>query len=281
MFVQQHAVCHRPRSKMVLPVLPSGDLCHVYSTDTIVAPHTNEAAVFPGKGVLCATFAHNVFEYLKRTTDVPLAFVGQHSPDTLVEQYCDMIQLEIVCRFRSTPDGSYVQRYPGLAHGGLFLSPVEEFFIDTPDQRLGDRLMPFMNPFIGYDPESETGEFHFYRPDEELAKQVPAGTVTPADFGITLAEWRQIAAWSREAAYSFEVALKLANVTLFDVIFRFGRTKAGAIVLVDWIDPDCSRIAFVGLKETADMGKQLFGMGVAQHVILARYQRLAELSESF
>jgi phosphoribosylaminoimidazole-succinocarboxamide synthase len=251
--------------------------CVVVSSDRITAGDGKRSDVIPGKGALSNRVTCNVFRYLNSNWALPVAFREQNGPDSFVASFCEMIPLEVVCRFSVGDASSYRKRNPATPADVRFEKPILEFFVKTSGRKWMGRELPCDDPLLDFLHPQQGQKVPVYLPYEPLAHQKPLFLASGFNLGLEHLEMELIGSTAVDTAYALQYAWSSVGIDLHDFKMEFGRTMDGRLVIADVIDHDSWRISLKG----RDLSKQLYRDRRPLDEVFAAFKLATELSERF
>jgi phosphoribosylaminoimidazole carboxylase/phosphoribosylaminoimidazole-succinocarboxamide synthase len=263
------------KTKTIREIVGSADLVALISKDDITAGDGAKHDVISGKGALATQTTCNVFRLLK-ACGLPVAFEEQDSATSFVGQKCTMLPYEVVTRREA--HGSYLKRHPHLAKGQLFPRLLVEFYLKTKDKNWKGKPLVADDPLMIY--TEGNSQIPLFNPAKPLHGQEPflvlsdAEVFSQKDESKFFPEMQRIA---RQAFLALEKAWQLEGGTLVDLKVEFGLDTKGRLLLADVIDNDSWRV----LENGAYIDKQVYRDGGALDEVVAKYQRVAEITGRF
>lgn len=240
------------------------------SKDDITAGDGKKHDVLPGKGALANRTTSNVFRLLSKC-GLPVAFIRQLTQSSFLAHNCTMYPYEVVVRREA--HGSYLKRRPELSQGHVFPQLLLEFFLKTSGKNWEGTALPVDDPLIHF----EEDEAYLFFPGAQIHGQEPFLTL----FDFPLRDSPELRKRMGELALQtfliLEKAWQLAGGRLVDFKVEFGMTPGGELVLADVIDNDSWRV----VDDGGYMDKQVYRDGGDLNKVMAKYQRVAELTDSF
>ena len=240
------------------------------SKDDITAGDGKKHDVLPGKGALANRTTSNVFRLLSRC-GLPVAFIRQITQSSFLAHNCTMYPYEVVVRREA--HGSYLKRRPELSQGHVFPQLLVEFFLKTSGKNWEGTALPVDDPLIHF----EEDEAYLFLPGAQIHGQEPFLTL----FDFPLRDAPELRKRMGELALQtfliLEKAWQLAGGRLVDFKVEFGMTPGGELVLADVIDNDSWRV----VDDGGYMDKQVYRDDGDLNEVMAKYRRVAELTDSF
>jgi phosphoribosylaminoimidazole carboxylase/phosphoribosylaminoimidazole-succinocarboxamide synthase len=263
------------KTKRIHQLAGSADLVSLVAKDDITAGDGAKHDVIPEKGRLANRTACNVFRLLK-AAGVPVAFEEQDSDTSFIAPGCSMLPYEVVTRREA--HGSYLKRNPHIAKGQLFPQLIVEFYLKTKDKDWKGKPLVADDPLMDYD--ERASQIRLFDPAKPLPAQEPflvlptKEVFSTADEQKFFPEMRRIA---RQVFLVLEKAWQLEGGTLVDLKVEFGLDSKGRLLLADVIDNDSWRV----IENGAYIDKQVYRDGGALDDVVAKYRRVAEITDRF
>lgn len=284
------------KTKVITVAENKGIHCKIKSKNDITAfDDPEKTKQLSGKAEMATNTTCNIFQLLKDSGLVKVAFMQQLSPTEFLAENCQMIPLEVVARRYAV--GSYLQRFPNLKSDGLepyrFHNLKLEFFLKTKDGRLkiGDKtIVEGLDPKKGEeDPllAKKPGQKEkwilqhpkkpSWDPESNLNREININEILGAKNDQE--KIGMLTDICRNTALTFlilESAWSQLNLRLIDFKIEFGINYLGQVVIADVIDNDSWRLRDENWK---DISKESFRQGEIMSAVEKNYQIVSLLSE--
>ncbi len=263
------------KTKEVWECLEDNTKVIIASKDDLTAGNGKKHDILPGKAIWATTTTCNVFEYLRATTKVPLAYIERIDEKSFLAEKLEMLEVEIVVRAEA--HGSFLKRNTGIDKGHVFPDLIGELYLKTKDKRWRQYDIPVDDPFIVFDGL----EMQLFLPDKPVAVGEHFLKLKPMDdpaLARIATQKNILVKYAKEIFSSLKKGwLKLNDRKLVDFKIECGINHLGQLMVGDVIDNDSWRV----VEDEKYIDKQIYRDGGDLSLVAEKYQNVANLTGQF